>query len=204
MTDDPYVDPDSKVLRNKLGITDEKALDRAERALVTQRMREGVPRGKFDLDHLKAIHRHLFQDVYEWAGKIRTVEIAKDKSQFQFRQYIETGMADIEKRLKDRNYLRSLPRGEFAREAAAIIGDVNYVHPFREGNGRVQMQYLKQLCEQAGHPVQLNRIAPEAWMDASREAHQARYEKMADCIAMAIVPGRARSGISRDGGERER
>lgn len=183
---------------------DEKVLERAERALVTQRSREDVPRGKFDLDHLKAIHRHLFQDVYDWAGKVRTVEIAKDKSQFQFRQYVETGMADIEKRLKDKKYLRNLSRGAFANEAAAIIGDVNYVHPFREGNGRVQMQYLKQLCEQAGHPIRLERIAPETWMDASREAHQARYEKMADCIAEAITPGRGRSGVTRDGGDRER
>lgn len=204
MTDDPYVHPDSKVLRNKLGIMDEKAMERAERALVTQRSREEVPRGNFDLDHLKAIHRHLFQDVYEWAGQVRTVEIAKDKSQFQFRQYIETGMADVEKRLKDKNYLRNLPRGAFAREAAAIIGDVNYVHPFREGNGRVQMQYLKQLCEQAGHPIRLERIEPQAWMEASREAHQARHDKMKECIAVAIVPGRARSGITREGGDRER
>lgn len=204
MTDDPYVHPDSKVLRNKLGITDENALERAERVLVAQRQREGVPGGKFDLDHLKAIHRHLFQDVYEWAGQVRTVEIAKEKSQFQFCQYIETGMADIERRLKEKNYLRNLSRGAFAREAAAIIGDANYVHPFREGNGRVQMQYLKQLCEQAGHPVRLDRIGPESWIEASREAHQARYEKMADCIAEAIAPGRSRSGVTRDGGDRER
>lgn len=204
MTDDPYVHPDSKVLKNKLGITDEKTLDRAERVLVTQRQREGVPRGNFDLDHLKAIHRHLFQDVYEWAGQVRTVEIAKEKSQFQFCQYIETGMANVEKRLKEKNYLRDLSRGTFAREAAIIIGDVNYAHPFREGNGRVQMQYLKQLCEQAGHPVRLERIAPEAWMEASREAHQARYDKMADCIAEATMPDRQRSGITRDSGDRER
>lgn len=196
MTDDPYVDSGSKVLRNKLGITDEVALDRAERALVTQRLREDVPQGDFDLDHLQAIHRHLFQDVYDWAGKLRTVEIAKGSSQFQFRQYIETGMADVERRLKDKDFLRNLSPGAFAHEAAAIIGDVNYVHPFREGNGRVQMQYLKQLGAQAGHPVHLDRIAPEVWMEASREAHQARYKKMADCIAEAIRPGRNRTDES--------
>jgi cell filamentation protein len=54
-----------------------------ERRLVVQRSREGAPTGDFDLRHLRAIHRHLFQDVYDWAGEIRTVEIAKGGSQFR-------------------------------------------------------------------------------------------------------------------------
>jgi len=204
MTDDPYLVPGTSVLKNKLGITDPGKLDDAERLLVSQRLSEGTPKGDFDLAHLQAIHRHLFQDVYEWAGELRTVEIAKGRSQFQFRQYIETGMADVEKRLKEKDNLTGLSRGAFAREAAAIIGDVNYVHPFREGNGRTQMQYLKQLCERAGHPIRIERIRPDEWLKASEEAHQARYEKMAECIAVGIMSGRTRQGVERDSGNRER
>ena len=92
MSDDPYLWPGTATLRNKLGILDGDLLDYHERELVTQRTRQGVPGGNFDLAHLRAIHLHLFQDVYDWAGQIRTVEMSKGGSQFQFRQYIQTGM----------------------------------------------------------------------------------------------------------------
>lgn len=74
--DDPYTYPGSRILRNKLDLRDAVAFDRVERRLVTQRISEGEPRGDFDLAHLKAIHRHLFQDIYSWAGEVRRVEIA--------------------------------------------------------------------------------------------------------------------------------
>jgi cell filamentation protein len=145
-----------------------------------------VPGGQFDLAHLRAIHRHLFQDVYDWAGEIRTVEIFKGGNQFQFRQYIATGMADVHRRLTRSGFLKGLPANEFAREAGAIMGDVNYVHPFREGNGRTQAQYLKQLAVQAGHPLDLLRIDGSRWMEASKASHTADYGLMAEVILRAI------------------
>jgi cell filamentation protein len=125
------------------------------------------------------IHRHLFQDVYDWAGELRTVEIAKDGHQFQFRQFIETGMADVHRRLEKTEFLQNLSPNAFAEAAGPIIGDINYVHPFREGNGRTQLQYLEQLADQAGHPVDLARIEPERWLAASRASHHGDYEPMA-------------------------
>ena len=77
MSDDPYVYPDTRVLKNKLDFRDAQALDQFERRMVAQRIAEGVPSGDFDLRHLQAIHHHLFQDVYDWAGQVRAVEIAK-------------------------------------------------------------------------------------------------------------------------------
>ena len=133
-----FYPPDYTVLSNKFGISDPAELDRIERERVTQRMGEKVPTGKFDLRHLKAIHHHLFQDVYEWAGKTRTVELSKDGSLFQFQRYIETGMADVHPQLKQQQYLQGLDAGGFARQAGHIIGDVNDAHPFREDNGRTQ------------------------------------------------------------------
>jgi len=66
---------------------------------VGDRIAQGAPLGTFDLAHLRAIHRHLFQDIYDWAGELRTVEIYKGGSQFQFRRYIPTGMTDMHRRL---------------------------------------------------------------------------------------------------------
>ncbi|KKX30594.1 Fic family protein [Rhizobium sp. LC145] len=183
---DPYVYPGTGVLRNKLGIQDAEKLDYYEREIVTMRVGEGIPSGNFDLQHLKAIHRHLFQDIFEWAGQIRTVEISKGGSQFQFQQYIETGMADVHRRLMKSDFLRGLEQSVFAAEAGKIIGDVNYVHPFREGNGRTQLLYLKQLAEQAGHPLDLTKIEAAGWLAASKEAHRARYDLMGQVIGDAL------------------
>lgn len=184
---DPYVYPGTRILRNRLGIKDARKLDRAERRLVSDRIAEGVPRGAFDLAHLRAIHRHLFQDIYDWAGELRTVEIFKGGSQFQFRRYIQTGMADVHRRLTRAGFLQRLPANEFAREAGVIIGDINYIHAFREGNGRTQAQYLNQLAEQAGHPIDLRRIDPASWIEASRTSHGTDYKLMAETIRRAIV-----------------
>lgn len=185
--DDPYVYPGTQILRNKLDIHEAAELARVERRLVAVRVDEGTPRGNFDLEHLKAMHHHLFQDVYEWAGQVRTVEIAKGGDQFQFRQFIETGMADVHRRLVAQQYLEGTSRQDFAAGAGRILGDINYIHPFREGNGRTQLQYLQQLGERAGHSVDLERLQRQAnWIQASREAHQARYDPMARSIEASI------------------
>lgn len=187
MSDDTYCyPPDYTVLINKLGLRDPAELERAERLLVTQRALSPLPQGDFDLAHLCALHQHLFQDIFEWAGKLRTVEIAKGGSQFQFRAYIETGMRDIHRRIRTHDYLRGLDRAAFASLAGEILGDVNYVHPFREGNGRTQLYYYKQLAEQAGFDVVLSRLPNEHWMSASREAHLGNYEPMSECLSRTL------------------
>jgi len=188
VSDDPYLYPDSHVLRNKLGITDPKMLDAMERQLVADRISQGPPTGNFDLVHLRAIHKHLFQDIYEWAGELRTVEIAKSGHQFQFRRYIATGLADVHRRLLERNCLRGLTSKEFSRNAAEIVGDINYAHPFREGNGRVQLQYLKQVARQAGHSIDLTLFPSQGWIEASRASHEGNYDAFAQVIFGALSP----------------
>jgi len=96
-------------------------------------------------------------------------------------------MADIHRRLVRARFLERLPREEFARQVAVILGDVNYVHPFREGNERAQMQYLKLLAERAGHPIDLTRVDPPRWIEASRISRAADYDLMARLIAEAIA-----------------
>jgi cell filamentation protein len=139
---------------------------------VRLRTREPLPKGRFDLAHLGAIHRHLFQDVHDWAGEVRTVEISKGGSQFMFRRFIPTGMADVHARLVRARFLRGLDRDGFAREAGRVVGDVNHMHPFRQGNGRTLALWLKQLAEGAGHPLDLTRIGREAWIAGSVAAQE--------------------------------
>ena len=187
---DPYLFPDVPVLRNRLDLKDAVKLDRIERRLVTDRAIEGPPSGDFSLRHLQRIHRHLFQDVYDWAGELRTVEIAKGGNHFLFMRSIATGMADVHNRLIGADFLRGLSADAFAEQAGRIIGDVNFVHPFREGNGRTQLQYLKQLAAQAGHDLDLSLLntQPGRWIEASIAAHGTVYEPMAEMIRDAIRP----------------
>lgn len=177
-----YKYPGSDVLRNKLNVRDAAALDKAERRLVAIRIRQGAPAGDFDLAHLKAIHRHLFQDLYAWAGELRRVDIAKGDHWFMPKDRLESGMADIHRRVLLKGKLSGLSGDEFATQAGVIIGDLNHLHPFREGNGRTQTQYLKQLAAQAGYLLDLRRLRRDEWMDASRQAHQGRYDAMGACI----------------------
>lgn len=188
MNDDPYVYPGASVLRNKFGIEDSLALYRAERLLTTRRGKRGVPSGDFDLAHLRAIHRQLFQDVYDWAGETRTVEIAKNGHRFMFRRFIESGMADVHRRIVAATYFSGLSRSAFADAAGEVMGDVNYVHPFRDGNGRTQLLYLKQLAARAGHDLDLRRVDAKGWIEASIRAHDADYEPMGAVILAALKP----------------
>ncbi len=169
-------------MRNLHGITDPAELGRVERLLVVQRTQEGPPTGNLDLAHLQAIHHHLFQDVYEWAGKLRTVEINKGGTQFLPSAFLKTGMADVHRRLVASGFLKGHAPDDFAREAAKIIGDVNFVHPFREGNGRTQLEYLRQLARRAGHDVNPDKLDPASWQHASRLSADGDYSAMGDAI----------------------
>jgi cell filamentation protein len=187
MSDDPYVYPGTLILKNKFGLRNAEELDRLERRFATQRAREGIPTGDFDLKHLQIIHHKLFQDVYDWAGEIRTVEVAKGGQPFMFRQYIQNGMEDVHRRVRDAGYFKGSTQDEFASGAGRIIGDLNHVHPFREGNGRTQLFYLKQLTERAGHNIALERLDGQKWIEASIAANKGEYDSMSQAIRTALV-----------------
>ena len=97
-------------------------------------------------------------------------------------------MADVHRRLVQSRFLSGLPPAGFAEQAAVIVGDINYIHPFREGNGRTQLPYLKQLADKAGHRLDLARIEGPRWIEASVLSHATDYGPMAALIGEAIVP----------------
>lgn len=200
MIGDPYLIPGTRVLRNKFDLEDAGELARAERLYVVQRTLEGAPSGNFDFAHLQAIHEHLFQDVYDWAGKIRTVEISKQDSQFQASRFIVTGMKDVHRRLVTNRFLVDQSRTDFAHKAAEIIGDINFIHPFREGNGRVQLEYLRQLGIRAGHEINPDQLDPADWLHASKLAMETSYAAMAHAILTQAMDhkhgGRTRQSLS--------
>ncbi len=158
---DDYVYPGTTVLRNKAGIQDQTALDAFEADATAVRMLELLEQpleGRFDFAHLCAIHRHLFQDVYDWAGEIRTVDISRDTSRFANMAMIERYLGGVLARLPAENWLRGLQPEPFVARLAHYMGEINATHPFREGNGRTQRVFCALLAEQAGYFIDFESV----------------------------------------------
>ena len=164
---DPYCYPGTTVLINLLGTPDQVKLDAFEAEMTADRATEPLPAGRFSYQHYCAIHRHLFQDVYPWAGKIRTVRIAKEGSAFCYPEHIDREMRQLFAELAKQRRLRGLDARTFAKKAAHLLAELNAIHPFREGNGRTQLSFLVALAEHAGHPMDLDRFDPQAMLRAT-------------------------------------
>ncbi|HEY1498060.1 MAG TPA: Fic family protein [Acidobacteriaceae bacterium] len=127
------------VLKNLLGIEDALILEAAEIEMTTLRSEQPLPQGRFDANHYRGIHRHLFQDVYQWAGEYRTVRIAKGDSIFCYPENIPSQMQRLFGSIDGGiRFLNRAPE-EFAAELARFLAELNAIHPFREGNGRAQL-----------------------------------------------------------------
>lgn len=163
---DPYCYPGTTVLKNIPGLRDQASLDEFEAVITSQRADEPLPRGRLTTTHYSALHHHLFQDVFSWAGKYRTVRISKDGSAFCYPEHIAREMHRLFGALKRKEHLRYLSRERFAAEAAAFLSTLNAIHPFREGNGRTQATFLMLLANRAGHPLNLDHLRPKAFLTA--------------------------------------
>jgi len=179
---DPYCYPGTTVLINRLGIRDQARLDAFEAEVTAERANQPLPAGRLSYRHYRAIHQHLFQDVYAWAGKPRTVRIAKAGSMFCHPEHIDREMRNLFVKLARRNHLRGLEPGEFATQAAHFLAQLNAIHPFREGNGRTQLSFLVLLAQRAGHPLSPVRLDPPAMLAAMVRSFAGDEEPLAQMI----------------------
>ncbi len=179
---DLYCYDGTTVLKNIPDIRDQNTLNEFEAAMTMQRSDEPLPSGNLDVAHYCAIHHHLFQDVYAWAGTFRTVRISKGASAFCYPEYIEREMQKLFDNLKHQNYLRELSADEFAIRAAHFLATLNAIHPFREGNGRAQTSFILLLADRAGHPLNLAKLIPGRFM----EAMVASFEKDEQQLSMEL------------------
>ena len=174
---DPYTS-DTGVMKNRLGIQDAGTLSQAERQLASFRAAEikdgsapAATRCPFDAAHLRAVHHHTLQDVYEWAGTTRgdplTLEgqrfrqpqqLIKATTAFEEAAQVNARLDSLLERLAQHDHLRGLSRKDFSRQAADVLSDLNQIHPFREGNGRTLREFMTQLAAQAGHPLQFEAV----------------------------------------------
>jgi cell filamentation protein len=177
-------------LRNLLDIRDRKQLDLIEASFVTIRTWE-LERTSFDktfdLQHLKAIHKHLFQDIYEWAGEIRLIDMGKGDTVFSPRSFIEPSSKDTFDRLKEKNYLKGMDANDFSKNAGYYLGVINDLHPFREGNGRTQREFINQLAHYNGYHIEWKNISKKQMNDASIEACKGQTKGLATLIRENLI-----------------
>jgi cell filamentation protein len=128
----------------------------------------------------------LFQDVYAWAGRIRSVRIAKSGSMFAYPEHIHREMRRLFRYLANEQYFRKLDAGSFATKSAHFLAELNAIHPFREGNGRTQLTFLTLLAERAGHPLDLGRLRPSAVLSATIRSFGGREDALARIIRNLI------------------
>ena len=171
MSEDPYVDPATGVLINLLGFDDAEVLSQAEADIATARLHQLQTRpivGGYDVTHLQMIHRHLFGDIYPWAGDFRTVNISRSASFGDWR-HVRRYLDGVFEDLANERHLADLAADALAARLAFYLGEVNAAHPFREGNGRTQRAFFGQLCREAGWILRWSSISP-AENDAASEA----------------------------------
>ena len=171
---DPYIYPNTEVLKNKFGIRDSERLLEIEKTITLgawQDIREGKIKIKktFDYKHLKSLHKELFKDLYDWAGKERTVDISKPGTLFCRAMFIEEEAKRIFNNLKKDNFLKDIKdKSKFSEKLGQLFLDINMLHPFREGNGRSQRLFIGDLVKENGYYLEWANISKEEMIQISK------------------------------------
>ena len=170
--DKTYCYPTTSILKNKLDIHDKGQLLMAETSLVATRLyqlQKNPVKGKFDYNHLCRIHHYIFQDLYDWAGKTRVVNIAKT-SLFCLIQFIPSYANSIFPAYYNDCMKAKDDPEEFIHVFTVHYADLNALHPYREGNGRSQREFARELCLKCGYSFDLRHTNHEEMLFASIES----------------------------------
>jgi len=186
---EPYLDPVSGVLKNRLGSQDQAILEAAEADFVAARARNLVRaplKGRFDLPHLQAIHRYMFGDLYEWAGQLRTVDISKGDNPFAHHAHIATAAATVFEKLERERHLVGLDSQSFCSRAAFYFGEINALHPVREGNGRTQREFFSHLANARGYYIAWEYVNQTEMLRASIESFHGDFAQLTAILRRII------------------
>lgn len=168
-----YCYKDSSVLRNRFGIRDSGALKEVESdfsAVKQQELLSQPIRGRFTTHHLCQIHKYLLGDIYSFAGHFRREDIMKGSTRFMSHRDIKLKTKQLLDELKTEQYLRSYEQSEFIKRSAYYLSELNYIHPFREGNGRAIREFMRLLLEYNGYSINWNAVSSERMLSAMEES----------------------------------
>ena len=176
-------------LVNKIGIRDEKKLTEIEAQITFAKavlLEETPIDDDFGFEHFKKIHSFLLCDLYEWAGQVRTVDISKKRTKFLDAASIESIGTKCFAKVKE-GYFENLPFDEFVKRIAEFYNDVNYIHPFREGNGRTQRIYFTQLIRHYGYDINFADVDTDELMIATIQASSGVIDFLVDFFENSII-----------------
>ncbi|UCB32522.1 cell filamentation protein Fic [Duffyella gerundensis] len=184
---DPYFWQNDDVLKNRLNIHDAAQLRKAELAFSTLRATtiELGPKHP-GLPHLRQIHRTLFQDIYDWAGELRNVDLYQDDTPYCHCEYLEKEGNALMAGLEEENGLQRLEKQAFVERLAWYYGEINMLHPFRDGNGRAQRLFFEQVALHAGYLIDWSQTERESWLAASQQAAAGETDALAAIFAKVV------------------
>jgi cell filamentation protein len=186
-----YCYPGTNILRNKLGIRDDNVLTIAEREITSLKLLKiynMAEINEFNFETLCKIHKIIFEDIYEWAGQIRRGDfLSKGNSIFCKGQYIVKNARIIFDNIINENNLCGLNKSKFIERIAYYMGEINALHPFREGNGRTAREYFRQLSLNAKYTLDFSKTEKEKLLTADIEAFNGKYDKLINILEKIII-----------------
>lgn len=190
---DPYLDPSTGILRNKLGITTADQLTQAEADITSTRLAifwDNPPDPTGDLDELRAIHRYLFEPIFDWAGETRTIDMRKgDGPLFVPASFLDRYAGNAAAELAGDNILAGLDREEFIERLAHHYDQFNDGHFFRDGNGRTGRVFWERVANDAGWSLDWSLISgPENDYAFLEARHHADLTPLTDVLARVVEP----------------
>lgn len=167
-----YTYKNSDVIKNKLNIKNAETLKKYETKMVAFKLAairfEKIEK-TFDEEHIKKIHKYLFEDIYEFAGQYRLENITKDNFRFSEYEYIPENLRKIVQKIKLEEF-KEMDFYKLLKKISEIMTDLNVLHPFREGNGRTIREFIRQLLNELGYDVDFSKVDYNIILNVSKEA----------------------------------
>ena len=160
----------SQILKNKLNIRDGRLLKTAEEEITSIKQMELLKnpiKGNFSKAHLIKIHRFIFEDIYDFAGKIRREQISKADTLFYPPELINRELDRVFAQIKEKNMLKETDAEKVFDDLAYVMAELNVIHPFREGNGRCIREFIRLMARKMGYEINWGNADKEKLLEAS-------------------------------------
>lgn len=176
---DPDCYPGTDVLINKLDLRDADLLAEAEAEFAaTAAASLEITGPPFDFPYLCRLHRELFEELYGWAGEVRTADVSKGQTRFCSATRIVPEANRIFSHLARDAYYLQMERVALVRSSAELYDELNVLHPFRDGNGRTLRLFFEHLILSAGFSISWVEIGTDEWIEACIEGYQGNVRSL--------------------------